>query len=297
MADQGFATRLGIDTVPSVTKQFDFESENFRRTKEPKILDGLSGSRSRFKNRMVSNNMRRVSGPITMQPTAAEFALLFPWWFGGVPIGSGTTVYPLADAISDRYVLIDRVSKRWLANGVKASRITFAAQQGDALTVTPELVGKDMEPIDTAFPALALDDGRPFMFRDCSLVIDPAGTAENTILTRDISLVVDNVIDMERFFNSPTLTEVNPQDRLVTFTATIPASDAEELHEVERFAVEVAFANDEAILTFLMEELVLTPESPVVEGRKEIMVKITGQAGATMGTQIDQELITSIQLL
>ncbi len=269
----GYATQLGIDTANPVTLRFDFQSEGLMLDEEMPDTNGLRGTRSRAVER-IRQGIRRVHGPLTLEPTAVELSHLLQWILGGTPTGSPTVTYPLADGLQSRYVTIDRVSKVFTYSGVYVNRATIRGTQGQPLQVLLDLLGQDEAVANSGtFPALTLDVANtPFMFYDLSLSV-----AGSTYQPRDWEITIDNALDADRFFNSQTATAIAPRDRHITTRFPLPYGDANALYGTGGpggVAYVATFTNGGAVLTFTAGKAIFPRKSPTVPGREEILIPV-----------------------
>lgn len=282
-AAQGVLTQLGIDTtvtVAAITKRFDFMRESLARRGSLLNGNGLRGTREMDISR-VRDSLYRVGGTISLEPNAVELALLMPWILGGTP--SGTT-YGLGEALTDRYVVIDRVAKVFSYAGCKVDRATFRASQGEPLTLDLDIVGQTQSKANAGtFPAINIDTagGGPFIFTDLSLSL--AGTTYNA---KDFELVIDNMLDKDRFFNSPTLTSVATTGRRIALRNTLPYGDAEALlgAGAAGVAAVATFTNGTVSVAFTLPAVAYPHDDPTTPGRSEIMLAIEGDAYHTGST-------------
>lgn len=291
----GWQAQLGIDTANPITQRFDFDMEELVCDEEFPDTNGLRGTRARSQER-VRQGLRRVHGPIRLQPTTNELALLLPWILGGTPTGTGTITYPLADAIPSRYVTIDRSAvatygKVFTYNGVVVDRATFHASQGEPLQVDLDLVGIDETPANAGtFPALNLDTATPvLMFYDLSLSI-----ASTTYQCRNFQLTVENDVDKDRFYNSLTLTGGFARDRHIRVSHELPYGDSTAAYNlgVGGVAVVATFTYGTHVLTFTMSNVKYPRKSPRVAGREEVMLPLEGMAYKTGTSTL--ELVTTL---
>lgn len=283
----GFATQLGISASNPVDARYDFQNENLACQEEMPDTGGLRGTRSHVVER-VRQGIRRVQGSITMQPTPVELAALLPWILGAT--ASGTT-FALADALTSRYVTVDRVGKVFTYDGCFVDSATFRASQGQPLSLTLNLVGSDETVANAAtFPSLTIDTTtNAFMFFDCALVI--AGT---TYLAKDFELTINNHIDRDRIFNAQVLsTATKAMDRTVTMRTHLPYGDATAAYNTGSSGVAVTstFTNGTVSLAFSLVKVVFPRRSPTVQGRQEVMLPLDGtcyRSGSTL------ELVTTL---
>lgn len=269
----GTLGKLGIGASSPVTSWLDFQSETLKSKQEIFNGNGVRGTRSHTVERTRAS-IERVGGGISLIPNAAELAAVMEWIMGGTPVG---TTYPLADTLPSREVCVDRVTKVFTYTGCKVDKATFKGSQGQALSLDLDVVGLT-ETIGNAgtFPALSLDVlTGPFMFSDC--VITAGGT---TLTPKDITIEINNMIDRDRFFNGLTMASVETVDREITFTCTLPYGDQSTLYNAGSAGVQVVctFTNGTVSVAFTMVKVVYPKDAPNIEGRKEVMLPITGRA-------------------
>jgi hypothetical protein len=284
----GYQGQLAIDAGATPTLRYDFQNESLICDENFIDTNGLRGTRARASERIRQGN-RRVHGQLKLIPTTQELAQLLPWILGTAV--SGTT-YALADTVPTRYVTIDRVSKVFAYNGCVVDRATFHGTQGGALELILDLVGVDETITNSGtFGSLSLDlSTPPLIFTDLSLSVNSA-----TDQCKEFTLVVDNDIDKERFFNSPTLTSGYPRDRHITITHPVPYGDSSASYAtgVAGVAVTATFTDSAHVLTFTFANVKYPRRSPTVPGREEIMLPLVGQcykSGSTL------ELVTTLAI-
>jgi hypothetical protein len=271
-ADQGYQTQLGIDTANPITARFDYQRESLALDETFLDGNGLRGTRSHNVDRMRAGN-RIVRGQLVLQPNAAELALLYPWILGAV--ASGTT-FALADALTARYVTIDRVTKVYTYSGVQVDKATFRGAEGEPLTLTLDLIGVD-ETVGNAasFPSLSIDTATgPFLFSDLALSI-----ASNTYTAKEVEITISNKLD-PRYHNSQTITSLVPTDREITLKTKLPHSSAYAAYNtgIGGAAVTATFTNGTVSSLFSFVKVCFPRKSATVEGRSEILIPLDGVA-------------------
>ncbi len=283
MANQGYSNRLAISTTSTLTQGFEFLSFGLRATESPMISEGLRGTRSRISERTRYSN-RIVSGPITMQPTPTEMARLLEWILGGTKSGN---VYPLADTLSARYVGYesDTSLKSHLFNDVYVNSATFEASEGGPVTLSLDLLGKDVTDVAAgSFGTITQVDEPPFMFYDSTGAFEIAG---DVLAIKSFQLSINNNLQAS-FFNSATATIIQPRDRVITFScvAELTSSNRTSAYESAKTAVanDIVFTNGGYSLTFAMAALRATKQTLVGSGRSENLLEWSGQACKTGST-------------
>jgi hypothetical protein len=208
------------------------------------------------------------------------------WCLGGTPT---TTTYPLGDTLRGRSVQVDRVAAVHTYSGVHVNSATFRGSQGEPLALELDLIGQD-EVTSISFTPTVTIDGTvtPFMFHDA--VISIAGSTYNA---RSAAVTVNNAIDGERFFNSQTLTQVNPQDRQVSVQYLVPYGDATALYNTGAAGVAstITFTNGNVSLVFTFVKVAFPRRSPTVPGRSEVMHELNGMAYQSSTTK---ELVVTL---
>jgi hypothetical protein len=280
----GWATRLAVAAAdPAIAgERLNFDEANVVLVEDIFDGNGMRGTRSSSKEN-TRPGLRHVSGPIRLKPTPVEWAVLLPWIYGGTPSG---TSYPLADALGEKYVMIGRddgtSGKVYVYNGCKVDKATIRSTRGGAVTLDLEVVGKD-ETVSNAgtagsFPALTFDaTAGPFMFFDASGAITVASTPREV---ESFELVIDNHLDRERFENNITLSQVNPMDRTITCSMSLPYGAAEAVYNSGSAGVATVatFTNASVSLALTMAALVFGRRSPTWQGKNEVMQSIQGRA-------------------
>ena len=278
-AAQGFASRLGIHTADPVTVEYEFIRESLVLTEEFVESEGIRGTRSHPKE-AVRQGVRRVGGSIEMRPNPVQLAVLLPHILG---LAASGTTFALGDTFSDLYITIDRVLKVFTYSGCKIDKCRFKGGPGQPLNMTLDILGID-ESVGNAgtFPSLSIDLTTSFfMFSDLAMTI-----AGDTVLCKDFDLLIDNNLDPERIFNALVRTSIPAQDRMVTFTTSVPYGDYSAKYGtgVAGVAVVGTFTNGATSLVFTMPAVQFPRVSPQVDGKSEIMLSLTGMARKSSST-------------
>jgi hypothetical protein len=282
----GVQAKFGVGDVAPATQALDIQSEGLKQVVEKVDLNGLKGSRSRDITR-VREGRKRVGGPITLFPTPVELAYLLPKILGGTPVGQN---YPLAETVPTFITQADRVMKVFTYNGLAVTRATFRGQSGGGLELTLDCIGQTETPGNAGtFPAIFIDTTTtPFMFHD--LVLTLGGTPYQC---NDLTLTIDNAIDAERFWNSQTLVTAQATDRNINISLTVPYGDASAFYTpaTASAAVVATFTNGTVSVAFSLAAVAVAWESPVINGRGELVLPVNGQAYKTGATL---ELVTTL---
>jgi hypothetical protein len=284
---QGYQSSLGIDSANSVTKGFEFTACSLG--KRGTIIDasGLRGSASHRSERTRVGNYS-VQGTIEMQPSPEELALLLPWIFGMAASGN---VYALSDTLASRYVTIDKVAKVFTYAGCYVDRAIFKGSEGQAMILSLDVVGQT-ETIGNAgsFPSVTFQNTPPFIHSEAVLTLQSV-----TRLVKEWTLSIDN--DLETmFYNSVSASRITRKDRRIVFECTNPFTSAETDLYNQALAgaaasLVLAQAGTGYSLSFAFATLQFPDQSPVINGRQEIPLHLSGVARMVGSTK---ELITTL---
>ena len=294
----GITTKFGLDTNNPVTKRFNFMSDTICLKEEHVQTAGNVGTRSEPSER-VRTGLQRVGGTVVLQPTPIELNSILQFAMGGTPqVGTpaGKTTFPLADTLSTFFTQSDRGSKVFLYSGCAIDKLIAKSTQGGPLSVTLEIVGQT-ETIGNSgtFPAIDFDRTQNcFMHQDLVLTING-----QPYKCPDFELTIDNMIDRDRFFNSATLTSVQPTGRLITLNTKLPYGDASAAYNLASAGVsaDATFTNGVLSLDFVMPALQIPRETPPIEGRHELFLPIQAVArkvGAVAGTTDELSVILDL---
>lgn len=281
MASEGAQAQLAMDSagtaIGSFSEPYDFLSENLKASQERIHSNSIRGTRSRPKERN-RQGLRRVSGTITMNPSPTELDNLLPRILGAA---EATDTFDVAETLPEFDVLIDRVSKRFNYTSCKVARATFSGSSGQPIQLVLDIVGKDFDNSDTAFPGLTFDTDAMYVFNDSSSGVTLEGSTREI---QDFNLVIDNLVEA-RFRNSNTATDVTAQDRDITLSVTSPFTSSEialfddAVDDVDGATGSLVFTNGNQSLTFTFGNLLLMPaETPNVQGKQEIVLPQTYKA-------------------
>jgi hypothetical protein len=285
---QGFASQLAIGAGSGPTTGFEFNSCGVAKTVQHIDATGIRGTRSHMAARTRKGN-ESIGGPIDMSPSPEELAALLPWILGAV--ASGNT-YALAETLPSRYVTVDKTEKVMAYDGCMVNKATFSASEGTEMKLALEVVGKTETPANAgSLTGVTYQGTEPLLFTDSVLTILSVARS-----VKEWSLTIDNQLAVE-FYNSTTATRIVPQDRLITFNASVPYFGNTDLYDI-------AIAGDPTtlvltaggyVLTFAFAALQYPQQALTVQGKTELMLPLQGTARATIsGGTITRELITTL---
>jgi hypothetical protein len=290
----GVLAHLGMGSANPVTEAYEFESESLNLAQPVIEFNGIRGSRERVIER-TRQGLRHVGGNIVLYPTANELMNLMPRILGqaGASMGGYTQFTPSESMTSEAfYVAVDRVAAVGVYNGCIVNRATFESSRGAPLKLTLEIEALD-ETENTAgsFPALVIDASAPFVHMDSTLTLGGSQVQVETL-----QVVIDNMLNTERFMNSITRTNLPPTDRSVRVAFTVPwTSDTyPSLYNtgVSGVTADLKFsvggAGDGAAgtdLHFLFGNIIFPAnKSPSVASKDELTLHLAGDARKTGST-------------
>ena len=300
----GVQGRLGVKeevtegTAVTVDSLLELTSGDLALAETELHAQGLSGSRSQWAARTRAN-LRRASGSLSLEPNAAEWALLLPWILGAD--ASGTT-YALAESLQAFTATIKRDNgtdgKVATYNGCKVARAVISSEQGSAVKLQLDVEARD-EAIGNAgtFPSLTLNVATgPFLHTDSVGAITVGGTA---FPCRRVSITIDNALDTERFVNSLTRTGIQPKDRIITVELGGPYGGKEALYPTAAnlaagVAVVITYTNTihAVSLALSLPKVHFPRKSPPWNGREEFDLVLTGVARASAA--VNDELAVTL---
>jgi hypothetical protein len=279
----GHQSRLSLaaggTAIGSYTEAYEFLAESLR--KQLTIVDtaGLRGTRSHPAER-TRDGTYAIGGGLQFHATPAMLDLLLPRILGA---NEATDVFALAETLPEFDVLIDRVAKRFVYAGCQVNRATFRAAAGGPLELDLDVIGKTEVVSATAFPSITAPVDPPYVWQDCVCTVN--GSAR---VVTQWDLTIDNALNA-RFSNSQTATDIHSTDRIVTVNLTVPYTSSEvDLYGVNTGGAAAAtfvFTNGNYSTTFSIAKLQIPDQSPVVDGRGEILLQLQGVAKQSSTTK------------
>jgi len=279
----GHQSRLSLaangTAIGSYTEAYEFLTESLR--KQLTIVDtaGLRGTRSHPAER-TRDGTYAIGGGLQFHATPAMLDLLLPRILGA---NEATDVFALAETLPEFDVLIDRVAKRFVYAGCQVNRATFRAAAGGPLELDLDVIGKTETVSATAFPSITAPVDPPYVWQDCVCTVN--GSAR---VVTQWEMTVDNALNA-RFSNSQTATDIHSTDRIVTVNLTVPYTSSEvDLYGINTggaAAATFAFTNGNYSTTFSIAKLQIPDQSPVVDGRGEILLQLQGVAKQSSTTK------------
>lgn len=271
----GTSSKLGIGTSSTVDKFIEILSESVRLTRPILYNGGLVGSRSAPSER-TREGPRSVQGGFSCTPSPVELDALLPYITGGT---DSTDVFALEETLPAAYITVDRHAKVFTYDGCKVNTATFSASRGGGfLQLDTDWLGIDESVGNSGtFPAITVDlTTQPYVFTDSSGAITVGGSAYSV---DQFSLSINNMLEAQ-FFNRLTASRINETGREVTWTLTVPYGDTTAIYgpSVAGVACVATFTNGTKSIIFSSSKVQFYKESPVVNGRGEIMMQLQGVA-------------------
>jgi hypothetical protein len=276
----GHAARLGMGSASPGTEEYDIISCSIAKRGSVVESLGFRGTRSHIKE-SVNLGTYTVGGTIVMEPRPDDLDNLLPRMLGGT---ESVDVFPLAEALPDFFVVIDKVADVFGYNNCKVARWTMRSSPGQNLQLTLEVEGKT-ESLPASFPDIAasLSVLQPYIHHQAVLTLDST--------TRDVSnleIACDNGLLTDQFRNSETRQHLTASDRIITLTCDNPfTADELDLNDiaVAGFAGSVVYTNGDRSLDLTFANLKAPARGPGIPGRtQEIPLRLELQAfqsGAT----------------
>jgi hypothetical protein len=283
-AAMGWQVQIGMDPA-SVTPTEQYEGLITGLDVNEDLLDaaGLRGTRSRISERVVQNT-RAPRIAFTMRPNSVELDLLLPRILGAAEV---TDLFALAETLPSFTMNTDLGQQRWLWTGCKVSKATFSSSQGGPLNLELEIEALEVATTATAFPALSVSAVSPYIHSQLTASVGGTGYSY-----RDVKVAIDNMLDTGRFFNSQTRVSLQAKDRQVAWELNGPYGDNSGNYAlpVAGIAVLATWVLGGRSLQFSSSAVQFPRKPPVVSGREEIMLPLTGIARKVGSTL---ELVTT----
>lgn len=287
-AAMGAISQVGMAASAPATELYDLISGDFGLIEEHYQADGTTGTRSKHAERNRANT-RKATGSLTFQPNAVELSTLLPRILGGSASG---TDYPLAETLPSFTLVIDKVTKVFTFATCYVNRATFRSSQGQPLEVQLDIEGLD-ESVGNAgtFPAISLNltGGGPFMHSDVVIAVGGSNYS-----FRSFEMIVDNMLDTERFFNATSRASIPSRGRSITWRLDGPYGDNSALYNltVTGVAALATFTHSTATsLVFSSAKVCFPRRGPILNGKEEIMLPLEGMAYMSSTTR---ELVTTL---
>jgi len=261
--------------VPQFVDALEFSAESLRR--EQTLLDtaGLRGTRAHPLDR-TRTGTSLVQGEVRLPVSPQVLTLLWPRILGGSPVEGQ---FPLAESLPACDLLLDRVARRFVYRGCRVDRAVLRGRAGGLLELVIEWIGATEELLTTPAPNLAPPVDPPLVFHDSTLTLRQLDRP-----CLEFELVIDNHLAV-RFANSDTPADISPLDRTVQLSAVLPFTpEVVDLYGLGAAGIGAGllrFTNGPQTVAIQLPAIQWTDRSPVVPGRQEITLPLTGFARRT----------------
>lgn len=227
-----------------------------------------------------------VGGDCVWSPRPAELTYVLPLIMGNT---FSTGVITPGHINTEFEFQFDRKVKVHTYTGMKTARAVFSSRPGQLMKLNWTIEGKT-ETIGDAgtFPSLNLSMQRPFIHHGLTLTV-----AGETRKVNDFSITFDNVLDLERLFNSQTRTELPQGDQIVRVSMQNPfTTDETELYNIAiaGVAASAQWTSGGASILFEFPCLQAPTETPTADGKTTEMLQTINFDARTL----DGDPITSV---
>ena len=283
----------GLITGFSGSRRLEYIEESIGLRGEHSASNGIRGTRSRIGNRdrIVAE---RVTGSFTIEPTPAELEVLWP-----IMLGVGTkssTTFSLMETLPRFAILCDKVVRRFLYDECVVSKATFSGQAKQPLRLTIEIEGQTETSTTNTFASYSpgnIDAGSPYILADGTLEL-----GGQPVEFESFELVIDNMLDVDRYMNSVTRTCIPSLDRMISLSVGLPYnSDTNALHDlpIAGVAGELSFGLGSASTVFNFARLQVPPNTPSVSRAAELKLPLQFQAKASAASNgtITREMVVN----
>ncbi len=287
-ASIGSLAKLGMGAAEPVTEFYEFTTESMAKLATIVNPAGIRGRRSIPGERSRAGTYK-VSGGFTLNPGPAELANLLPRILGGAAVAN---VYNPTDSLPSFFVVVDKIAQVHHYTGCKVSKATFRGQEGQPIQLMLEIEGID-ETLSAAgsMPAGEPTLDAPYMFFDSAGAITIAGSVYQV---KEFEIVIDNMLDGDRFMNSQKRTELPTRGRTVTAQFTVPwTTDELGLYNMPVLgqAASVVLTNGANSCAINVGLLEVPAESPKIVNRDEATLTLRGTcrtqgSGGTLTNEI-----------
>ena len=211
---------------------------------------------------------------------------------GSAPTGA---VYSLAEQLPWFGCLLDRVQRRFVYTNCVVGRMTISSQEGQPIQVTLEIEASTETEEPAVWPA-AIEPvtlGQPYIHADTTFSLAADNSASQV---RAWTLVIDNVLDADRFMNSITRECIPTNDRNVTLSMQIPyTADSVDLHDqsIAGAAGQLVLTNGVSNTTFDFVNLKSPASTPVTSRRgDEVFLDLNMKAYETVTPAVKELIVT-----
>lgn len=267
---------MGVGVASKMTiagTAVEFSSESLARNEVLIDTAGIIGSRFHPSERVVQGQSS-FGGSITLPgPNHTEITALLPYI-----LGSGSV---LTETLTDFTTEVERGAQKFSYANCKIGSATFSATVGGPLSLSLNIQALS-ETMTTATIATALSvSGGPYILSELTLTL--GGTEYKT---DTFQLTINHALEA-KYFNSRTPTRLNETDCAVSWGLSVPWLSNSALYglAVGGVAAVATFNNGTNTIEFSSSKLQVPRQSPVNQGRGEIMLPLQGiarKSGSTL---------------
>ncbi|MFI4875952.1 MAG: phage tail tube protein [Blastopirellula sp. JB062] len=248
----GFQTQLGLGPQhASALATRQFEHFGVELDKQTRLIapDGMLGRRGPIGD-ATQVGRYAVGGTISLWPRPDDLTFLLPYVLGAA---AEDDTFALAETLPELVATVDRAIQVETYRGLKVDRAIFRSGKGAPLSLDLALQGKTVDAPAAAgtFPDLqaTLSAKNPLVHHQAKITID-----ETEIEVDDLTLTIDNALELEHFHNSLTRVRLPEGPREITLTFETELSDDVLDHLIEPaprgVTAEIEYANGVDTLRF-----------------------------------------------
>lgn len=207
---------VGLESTPGTpvtpTEWYEIQSEGIRP--EPDIQDftGLSGVRGTSRTSRVCGNVP-VGGDLNVHARQNIIGNWLYWAMGG---GNGAAPTLANTALPSLTVAVDRIVKKFIANGCKVGTLELSSETNGPLTIHPTLVGMGYSDGAGGVTTPSYDDQVTYpILMHHGLTLTVGG---NAIELHRFNATIENNLNMDHFVNSQYRTVVPEGRREINLT-------------------------------------------------------------------------------
>lgn len=265
LAVKGHMLKVGVGVFGAalpVTTRLALQQCGVRKIPLQVFPDNEMAGQLDQRSESVAEGPYKVSGAMAWAPRPDELTAILPLIFGGA--FSGNTLDP---AYLTQYfpLTVDRKIAVYNHTDCRTSKATFSSSASQLLKLNWEVEALAQAKASAdSFPAIDLSILQPYIHNQAVITID--GTARPV---DNVEVMVDNMLDTERFFTSSTRTELPQGGRNITFSCDSPFTTGDiDLNEIALagVAATIVYTNGGRSLTFAFPCLQIAPELPGLEG-------------------------------
>lgn len=239
---------------------------------------GITGSRSQ-RQELIRDGAYAPGGPVVLEPSFAFWDEWLPRILGAA---ENSDEFLVADTLPEFDWMSDRVGRVVRYNDCKVNRMELRFAPG-LLQCTLDIMGLTAVETGNTFPTVVhgvTDSYAPQAFHHAVITIE--GEARSV---REGTLIIDNQLDPRPSAGSQGWECLREGERIVTLQTTMPGT-ADNWDECYAVAAEdaanatIAITRGGLVTTFTLYNLTAPEDTPIVNGKDELVMGLQYQAGA-----------------